>query len=99
MAMGATFLSSCLFNMYLAQAQTIIQTTTPVGIRGRVLSVYYMSNALMPLGSLLIGALAAAISAPWAVTIMGLACFLVVVVIAITAKDLRHFGKPAKVEI
>jgi predicted MFS family arabinose efflux permease len=98
MAMGATFLSSCLFNMYLAQAQTVIQTTTPVGIRGRVLSVYYMSNALMPLGSLLIGAVAAALGAPWAVTIMGLACFLVVAVIAITAKDLRKFGKSAKME-
>lgn len=98
MAMGATFLSSSLFNMYLAQAQTIIQTTTPVGIRGRVLSVYYMSNALMPLGSLLIGAVAAALGAPWAVTIMGFCCFLVVVVIAITAKDLRNFGRLEKIK-
>ncbi len=99
MAMGATFLSSCLFNMYLAQAQTIIQTTTPVGIRGRVLSVYYMSNALMPLGSLLIGAVATAVGAPWAVTIMGLACFLVVVGIVVTARDLRKFNTRAKVGI
>jgi MFS family permease len=85
--------------MYLAQAQTIIQTTTPVGIRGRVLSVYYMSNALMPLGSLLIGAVAAALGAPWAVTIMGLCCFLVVAVIAITAKNLRNFGKLEKIKV
>jgi len=99
MAMGATFLSSCLFNMYLAQAQTIIQTTTPVGIRGRVLSVYYMSNALMPLGSLLIGAVATVLGAPWAVTIMGLGCFLVVVVIAAVSRDLRNFGSHAKTEI
>ena len=99
MALIATFLSSCFFNQYLAQAQTIIQTTTPAGIRGRVLSVYFMSNALMPLGSLLIGAMAAALGAPLAVTIMGAACFLVVAVIAITARDLRNFRTLAKVEI
>jgi MFS transporter, DHA1 family, staphyloferrin A biosynthesis exporter len=99
MAMGATFLSSCLFNMYLAQAQTLIQTTTPGGIRGRVLSVYYMSNGLMPLGSLMIGAIAAILGAPWAVTIMGMACFLVVVGVLVSARDLRNFKSKSKSEI
>lgn len=99
MAMLATFLSSCFFNQYLAQAQTIIQTTTPAVIRGRVLSVYVMGNALMPLGSLLMGALAATIGAQWAVSIMGFACFLVVVVIAVWAHELRNLNSVAKTEI
>jgi MFS family permease len=88
MALIATFLSSACMSLYSSQAQTIIQVMTPGGIRGRVLGVYSLSNALTPLGSLLMGTLASAWGAQWAVSIMGAACFLVVVAVAIVARGL-----------
>ncbi len=89
MAMIATFISSACMSQYQAQDQTIIQMITPGEIRGRVLGVYSLSGALYPLGSLMMGALASGLGAPWAVTIMGSACLLVAVSVAIFARGLR----------
>jgi MFS family permease len=98
MAMGSTFLSSACMAQYQSQAQTIIQVIAPGEIRGRVLGVYSLSNALSPLGSLLMGGLASGLGAPWAVTIMGLACFLVVAGVAIFARGLWKLKLSAESE-
>ena len=60
----------------------------PAELRGRVLSSYFLSQGLMPLGSLLAGALTSLFSGPWAVTAMGESCLLLVVGIAISVPDL-----------
>jgi MFS family permease len=68
---------------YSSQDQTIIQIITPANVRGRVLGVYLLNRGLMPVGSLLAGALANWIGAPYAVLVMGTSCLLVAVGVAV----------------
>jgi len=49
----------------------LAHTHTPPELRGRVMGVYLMKRGLVPLGSLVIGALATAMGAPNAVALMG----------------------------
>jgi MFS family permease len=83
LALVSIFLCGMFFTGYAAQDQTIIQLLTPAELRGRVLGVYFLDHGLMPLGSLLAGALAAWLGAPWAVTLMGGSCLLLVVGVAV----------------
>jgi MFS family permease len=61
---------------YTSQDQTIIQLLTPAPFRGRVLGIYMLNYGLMPVGSLFAGILATFLGGPWAVTVMGMSCFL-----------------------
>jgi MFS family permease len=83
MAMVFTFLAGLSNAAYTSQDQTIIQTLTPSELRGRVLGIYFLNRGLMPVGSLIAGTLASFLGGPWAVTILGASC--VVMVIAIVA--------------
>ncbi len=57
---------------------TIIQNIVPDAIRGRVMSIYLLDHALVPLGALFAGTLATITSAPTAIFVMGsLALFMV----------------------
>jgi len=59
----------------LATTNTLLQRTSPDEIRGRVLSMYtFVLVGLAPIGSLLLGALAQHLGAPWAVRIGGMIC-------------------------
>jgi MFS family permease len=51
---------------------TLIQITTPDEYRGRVFSVYSLTWGLQPLGNLLIGGLADAVGAPFAIAFGGM---------------------------
>jgi MFS transporter, DHA1 family, staphyloferrin A biosynthesis exporter len=82
MAMLFTFMAGLSNSAYTSQDQTIIQVLTPSQLRGRVLGIYFLNRGLMPLGSLIAGALAAYLGGPWAVTIMGSSCLLLAVIIA-----------------
>jgi len=82
------FLAGLSNSGYASQNQTIIQMLAPAELRGRVLGVYFLSQGLMPLGSLLAGALASLFGGPWAVTAMGASCLLLAVGIAIFVPDL-----------
>ncbi len=61
---------------YTSQDQTMMQMLTPDSLRGRVMGTYMLNRGLMPVGSLIAGALATAFGGPWAVTIMGASCVL-----------------------
>ncbi|MDD5190218.1 MAG: MFS transporter, partial [Dehalococcoidales bacterium] len=88
-----TFCAGLSSSAYTTQDQTIIQTLAPKEMRGRVLGVYFLNRGLMPIGSLIAGALAQALnSAPWAITIMGASCVLVAVIMAIAVPDLLKLG-------
>jgi MFS transporter, DHA1 family, staphyloferrin A biosynthesis exporter len=82
-AIVSTFLAGLSNSGYTSQNQTLIQLQTPAQLRGRVLGVYLLNRGLMPLGSLLAGALASWFGGPWAVTLMGASCFILAVGIAI----------------
>lgn len=88
MALVFTFLAGLSNNAYMSQNQTILQMQTPSNLRGRVMGVYMLNRGLMPLGSLIAGALASLLGGPWAVTIMGGSCLFVAIGVAIFAPDL-----------
>jgi MFS family permease len=61
----------------LTASNTIIQTIVPEDKRGRVMSYYTIAFVGMsPFGSLLAGALATAIGAPWTVMLSGVCCIV-----------------------
>ena len=75
--------------LYLGTANTILQTHTPIAMRGRVMSIYTMIFlGFMPLGSWLLGSIASVTSLPVAFVLGGVA---LIVAVAITARrpDIR----------
>ena len=56
---------------YMTTNQTLLQLSTPDQFRGRVMGIYMLNQGLLPLGSLIAGALADLWGAPLAVTVMG----------------------------
>ena len=61
----------------LTASNTIIQTIVPEDKRGRVMSYYTVAFVGMaPFGSLMAGAMAHAIGAPWTVVISGVSCIV-----------------------
>jgi MFS family permease len=88
MALVFAFLAGLSNTSYTSQNQTVIQLLTPAELRGRVLGVYLLNRGLMPVGSLLAGALATWFGGPWAVTIMGASCCLLAIGVAIFTPDL-----------
>jgi predicted MFS family arabinose efflux permease len=56
-----------------ALVQTVIQTYSPPEFRGRTIALFHMTQVLLLLGGLFVGALSAAIGARWAASLMALA--------------------------
>ena len=54
-----------------ALVQTVIQTYSPSEFRGRVMSIFQLSNVVMTAGSMAVGALAALLGTQWSVGLMG----------------------------
>ncbi|MFA7249368.1 MAG: MFS transporter [Dehalococcoidia bacterium] len=79
------------FNVsYTTQNQTLLQVLAPRHIRGRVMSIYLLSRATVPMGAALAGLLAARYGAPTAIHIMsGTAIGVIVFVCALQPQFLR----------
>jgi MFS family permease len=73
-----------------ALVQTVIQAYSPAEFRGRTMSIFHMSNVVMTLGSMLIGALATLWGTQWAVALMGTAGALAMIAIHMTLPRARH---------
>lgn len=56
---------------YRSVNNTMIQAVVPDHLRGRVASIYMLNQSLSPFGSLIAGAMASALGAPAALTVMG----------------------------
>jgi len=54
-----------------ALVQTVLQTYSPPEFRGRTIALFQMSQVVMTVGSMFIGALAALCGTQWAVALMG----------------------------
>ncbi len=75
--------------LFMGMSNTLIQTNTPLAMRGRVMSIYTMSVlGFMPLGSGLLGWVASLTSLPLTFTVSG-ALVLIAAAIAATRADLR----------
>jgi MFS family permease len=99
MGMGKyTFYLACFLLMlvgaattsYTSTSATIIQMNITDGVRGRVMGIYGIVFGLMPMGALLSGAIAEAISAPRAITISGAILALFMITMAFTNQRVKR---------
>jgi len=87
------------FMLQMASSNTIIQTLVREEMRGRVMAFYAMSfMGMAPFGSLLAGAVAAHIGAPWTICGGGAVCVCGAVVFARYLPALRKVVRPIYVE-
>ena len=72
--------------------QTLIITTTPDELRGRVVSIRLLDQGLAPVGMLLVGALASYAGAPLTIAVSGAICALLALVFLTRVPALRHLS-------
>jgi MFS family permease len=85
--------------VHMAASNTILQTVVEEDKRGRIMSFYTMAFlGMMPFGSLLAGALAAWISAPYTLFLEGLCCVLGALYFASKLPIIRAKIRPIYIE-
>ena len=75
-----------------ALVQTVIQAYSPPEFRGRTIAIFHMTQVLLLLGGLLVGALSSMIGAPWAAASMsfvGTLCMVTLYMAVPRARDIR----------
>ena len=75
-----------------ALVQTVLQTYSPPEFRGRTMAIFHMTQVLLLLGGLLIGALSALIGAPLAIAAMsavGTLCMICLYLVAPRAREIQ----------
>jgi MFS family permease len=83
-SLACTFISGIFMTTYQTQNQALLQLSAPRHIRGRVMSIYLMNRATVPLGTLLAGALASHFGGPAAVRMMSIGAVGVVLLVIAT---------------
>jgi len=84
----------------MAASNTILQTIVDDDKRGRVMAFYAMSfMGMAPFGSLIAGALAARIGAPFTVMICGSVCIVGALIFLSQLKDIRAMIRPIYVKL
>ena len=84
----------------MAASNTILQTIVDDDKRGRVMAFYAMSfMGMAPFGSLIAGALAARIGAPFTVMICGCVCIVGALIFLSQLKDIRAMIRPIYVKL
>ncbi len=78
--------------IYHATNNTVIQLATPDEYRGRVMSLYMLDHGLIPLGSLMAGALAELYGAPFAILLAGAVTTSMMLIMAFMFPVLRRYG-------
>jgi MFS family permease len=84
LSLACIFISGIFMTTYQTQNQTLLQLSAPPHIRGRVMSIYLLSRATVPLGTLIAGALAQRFGGPVAVRMMSLGAVSVVLLVVLT---------------
>lgn len=78
--------------IYRVTTNTILQTITPNEYRGRVMSIYLLDHALVPLGSFLAGSLAELFGSPKAILIGGVVDAVLILVVFLHFKSIRRIS-------
>jgi MFS family permease len=84
LSLACTFVSGIFMTTYQTQNQALLQLSAPRHIRGRVMSIYLISRATVPIGTLFAGALAHQVGGPAAVRMMSLSALGVVLLVIAT---------------
>ena len=70
--------------------QTLALELTPPHLQGRVMAVYHLDRALMPLGAVMGGVLTDAAGAPLAFVILGTVCIAAILMVGVTQRTVRQ---------
>lgn len=87
LSLGLLVLLGAFQMVYMSTNNTILQTSVRDDVRGRVMSIYMLDQGLVPLGSLLAGALTEGLGPATAVTLMGSTA---VVLAGVSVLSFRH---------
>ncbi|MCZ6655700.1 MAG: MFS transporter [Gammaproteobacteria bacterium] len=94
LAMAMSLVAAAFASVFMILSITAMQTEVPDALRGRVMGIYGITYSLMPLGGLMLGALAAEFGAPSAVMV-SLSVFLGIIFVAFcVSRDLRGLASP-----
>jgi MFS family permease len=86
-SLACTFIAGIFMTTYQTQNQALLQLSAPRHIRGRIMSIYLINRATVPISTLLAGALANHFGGPTAVRIMSLCALSVVLLVIATQPD------------
>jgi MFS family permease len=89
-ALVAVFVGSLFASVFMISSMTVMQLTVPDRLRGRVMGFQSMGFSLMPMGGLLLGALAEQLGAAPAVWIGSGIYLLAIVWVTIRQRVIRH---------
>jgi len=84
LSLACTFIAGIFMTTYQTHNQALLQLSAPRHIRGRVMSIYLLSRATVPIGTLLAGALAHSLGGPGAVHVMSFGALSVVLLVIAT---------------
>ena len=85
---AAMFLVGLTSQTYRTLSRITLQMHVPDRLRGRILSIALMDRGFIPLGAILIGAIATWGGTLWAGGVMGLGCIVTTLVIVITRRQI-----------
>lgn len=88
-ALLSAFVSSVCASIFMISAMTVMQLEVPDALRGRVMGVHSITYSLMPLGGLLLGAIANETSVVTAVVFGASAFVMVTLVVGVTRPAIR----------
>lgn len=86
----AMFLVGLTSQTYRTLSRITLQKQVPDHLRGRILSIALMDRGFIPLGALLIGAIATSLGIHWAGNVMGLGCIVTTLIIVMKRKQIMN---------
>ncbi|ODG90602.1 MFS transporter [Gottfriedia luciferensis] len=84
----AMFLVGLTSQTYRTLSRITLQKQVPNHLRGRIMSIALMDRGFIPLGALLIGAIASSLGILWAGSVMGLGCILTTLMIVLKRREI-----------
>jgi MFS family permease len=98
LSLACTFIAGIFMTTYQTHNQALLQLSAPRHIRGRVMSIYLINRATVPIGTLLAGALAHRFGGPAAVRFMSVSALGVVLLVIATQPGFVRFKIDLKEE-
>jgi MFS family permease len=96
LSLGLLVLTGAAGAVYSVVNSSVVQTSTPREMQGRVMGVYQLTWNVQLFGSLLVGALADAWGAPPALALAGMVSAVAVAALLLLRPSLRRAGEPSR---